>query len=410
MDISRREWLRTVCGTAAIAGGLPEWAGAVAAQPAGEPAYDLIIAGGRLIDPLQGVSGQRDVAVLDGKVARVDQHIPLDQARRVVDARGKLVTPGLIDIHGHVYHRVLPISIEADRAGVRQGVTTIVDAGSAGASTFAGLREYVIRPAETRVYALLNIATIGLVVTNEVYLDPAIVNPQAAIRVIEENRDLILGIKVRINGLPQEVAHDRVVLEKAREVSDATGLPLMLHWTHEPELLELLKAGDILTHPFNPPPHGQMLDEEGRILPQIAALSHRGIFTDFAHGTHLKWETAEAAAMQDWFPDAISTDIHAAHAAPGGVVIDLLTTMSKFMQLGLSVDEVVKRVTANPTRMLRFPDRIGTLRPGAAADVTILELREGDIELRDSLRQVRMGHQRLSLVATLRAGRSITPA
>ncbi len=256
MPLTRREWLGGVAAAAV-------WSATGSARAAA-PSYDLIIAGGRVIDPTQRLDGPADVAIANGRIARVAAGIPAAEARRVFDARGRIVTPGLIDVHAHVYDRGIPVSIDPDRVGLPTGVTTIVDAGLAGASTFAGFRAHVIERAATRVYALLNIATIGLVVTNELYLDPKLVDPQAAIRTIEQHRDLILGIKVRINGLPHEVAHDVVALGLARQAADATGLPLMLHWTHEPELLALLKAGDILTHPFNPPPHGQMLDASGQ--------------------------------------------------------------------------------------------------------------------------------------------------
>ena len=399
MPLTRREWLGGVAAAAV-------WSATGSAGGAA-PNYDLVIAGGRVIDPAQRLDGPADVAIANGRIARVAAGIPAAEARRVVDARGRIVTPGLIDVHAHVYDRGIPVSIDPDRVGLPTGVTTIVDAGSAGASTFAGFRAHVIERAATRVYALLNIATIGLVVTNELYLDPKLVDPQAAIRTIEQHRDLILGIKVRINGLPHEVAHDVVALGLARQAADATGLPLMLHWTHEPELLALLKSGDILTHPFNPPPHGQMLDDSGRILPQILALKDRGVFTDFAHGNHLKWEIAEAAAAHGWFPDTISTDLHLGHVPPRGIVHDLVTTMSKFLYLGMPLDRVVAAVTATPARMLAFPETLGTLQAGAVADVTVLDLVDQDVEFVDTLRHTRAGRRRLVTTATFKSGRAV---
>src|ERR1700676_3971086 len=194
-------------------------AGGAATSQASGP-YDLLIAGGRVVDPVRGIAAERDVAIAGGKIAQVAANIDRRQARQVYDASGKLVTPGLIEVHGHVYDSAITISIDPDLVGIPTGVTTIVDAGSTGAGTFAGLRKYVIARAKTRVYAMLNISTIGLVVANELYLDPKMIDPAAAIKTIEENRSLILGIKVRINGRDDEVPHDLEVLKKAREASD----------------------------------------------------------------------------------------------------------------------------------------------------------------------------------------------
>jgi len=227
-------------------------AGAVPGGPA-SAIYDLVIAGGRVVDPSQKLSAVSDVAIAGGKIARVAANIPPGQARQVFDAKGKIVTPGLIDLHTHVYQYGISLGVDSDVVGFQSGVTTVLDCGSAGAGTFAGFRKYVIDRATTRIYALLNISTIGLVVLNEIYLDPRMLDARAAIRTIGMNRDRILGIKVRVNGKHSDLAHDIEVLKTAREVSDATGLPIMMHWSVEPDLLAILKKGDILAHPFNPP-------------------------------------------------------------------------------------------------------------------------------------------------------------
>jgi dihydroorotase len=366
--------------------------------------YDLLIAGGHLIDPLQKRSANFDVAIAAGRIARVAASIPRNQARQVIDVSGKIVTPGLIDVHGHVYDGI-DLGIYPDLVGIPKGVTTIVDAGTTGSFTFPGFRKYVMEKSDTRIYALLNIATIGLI-NNELYLDPRLVDPNAAIRTIEANRDRILGIKVRINGRHEEVAHDVEVLKKARQAADVTRVPIMMHWSHEPELLDLLKAGDILVHPFNPQPGvGGMLDENGKVLPQILALRHRGILTDFGHGNHLQWEVAEKAASQGWFPDTISTDITKGHAAPTDPVVDMPNVMSKFLYLGLTVDQVIERVTANASKMFSYPEKLGTLSEGLVADVAVLEIQSGDFEFLDSRRGKRVGHQRFVHVSTIRAGK-----
>src|SRR5687768_5039563 len=331
---SRRSFLGQV-GAAAIAiPGLRNLqAQAQAAQASGAVAYDLLIAGGRVVDPSQNPSAERDVAILGGRIARVAANIPPSQARQVFDAKGKIVTPGLIDIHTHVYKYGINLWVDPDLVGFQSGVTTLVDAGSTGASTFQGFRTYVMEPAANRIYALLNISTIGLVVLNEIYLDPRMVNAQAAIRTISANRDRLLGIKVRVNGRHSDLAHDLGVMKVAREVGDATGLPIMLHWTVEPELLALLKKGDILAHPFNPPESTQAnlfgadKQQADKILPQILALKERGIWTDVQLGTtHHSWTIAEKAMSQGFVPDALSTDI--TRAMDGTTAGSVLVPMS----------------------------------------------------------------------------------
>jgi dihydroorotase len=271
----------------------------------------------------------------------------------------------------------------------------------------------VIERSKTRVYALLNISTIGLVVANELYLDPRMIDSKAAIATIEQNHDVILGIKVRINGRHDELAHDIEVLKIARVASDATGVPIMMHWTNEPDLLGMLKSGDVLTHPFNPPsPNSSNLvgGEGATIQPQILALKDRGIWTDFSHGGHLSWRIAEAAAKQGWYPDVISTDIHRAHVPPNGIVYDLPTTISKFLYLGLSIEQAFEKVTAAPAKILRFPEKIGSLEPGSVADVTVAELAAGDFEFFDTTREKRIGHQKIVPVATVKGGKLVKPA
>jgi len=367
--------------------------------------YDVLVAGGRVIDPAQNLDSRLDVAISAGKIAQVAPGIPKNQAKQVVDADGLIVTPGLIDMHGHVFDSFVNVSIDADSVCLPRGVTTVVDCGSSGASTFPGFRKFIVARAKTRVYALLNISKIGLTVTNELYLDPSLIDPKAAIETIQKNRDVILGIKVRINGREDEVPHDLDALKKAREASDATGVPIMLHWTNEPKLLALLKAGDILVHPFNPPRSGpSLLGPDGKVYPQILELKQRGIYTDFAHGTHLLWATAEKATEQGWFPDTISTDIWTAHADPNGAVHDLPTTMTKFLYLGLPLPQIIEKVTANPAKILKMPDRIGSLRVGDPADVSILRLSEESVEMSDSTRELRIAKLRIRPIAAVRAG------
>ena len=382
-------------------------AATAAPQASASASYDLRIAGGRVVDPSQKLDAERDVAILGGRIARIAANIPPSQARQVFDAKGKIVTPGLIDLHTHVYKYGITLNVDSDIVGFGSGVTTVVDAGSTGAGNFQGFRKYVIDGAATRIYALLNISTIGLIVTNEIYLDPRMVDARAAIRTIQANRDRILGIKVRVNGKRSDLAHDLEVMKTAREVSDAVGLPIMMHWSVEPELLAVLKRGDILAHPFNPPsPNSSNLfggdTQADKVLPQILALKERGIWTDGQLATtHHSWEISEKAVKLGWFPDAISTDIS---RAPDGSPASVLVPMTEFLHLGMPLDQVIAGVTMNPAKILNFPEKVGTLEPGVTADVAILELAQGSFEYADQTRQTRVQKQQFVATATVKGG------
>jgi dihydroorotase len=414
---NRREFLGQV-GSAAIAipglrglGGVPPAAFQQTASATPQPSsasYDLLIAGGHVVDPAQKLSADLDVAIAGGRIARVAANIPPGQARQVFDAKGKIVTPGLIDLHTHVYQYAINLSVDSDVVGFQNGVTTVLDCGSSGAGTFAGFRKYVIEKASTRIYALLNISTIGLVVTNEIYLDPRMIDSRAAIRTIETNRDRLMGIKVRVNGKHSDLAHDLEVMKTAREVADATGLPIMMHWSVEPDLLAMLKRGDILAHPFNPPsPNSSNLfgadgPQAEKVLPQILALKDRGIWTDGQLGTtHHSWEISEKAMKQGWSPDSISTDIG---RTPDGAPASVLVPMSEFLHLGLPLEQVIAGVTATPAKMMNFPEKVGTLEPGVTADVAVLELKDGNFEYNDGARQMRTLKRQFSAAATVKGG------
>ena len=405
--LSRRAFLGQL-GSAAVV--IPGLGWAAVQDSASLVSYDLLIAGGRVIDPGQGLSALRDVAIVHGRVAHIAENIPHAQARQVFDAKDKIVTPGLIDFHSHVYEYGTPLGTNSDRIGNQSGVTTIVDCGSTGASMFPGFRKFVIEGARTRIYALLNISTAGCC-TDEIYLDPRLINTEAALRVIEENRDLILGIKVRVRGKHDDLAHDISIMKTAREIADATGVPVMMHWSTEPDLLAIMKSGDILTHPFNPPSEnssnvfGSGMTRADTVLPQILALKDRGIYTDGQLGTtHHQWEVSEKAASQGWFPDAISTDVT---RNPDRTHASVLLPMSQFLHLGLSLEQVIERVTTNPSKMLNYPEKVGSLEPGSLADVAILELEQGSFTFGDGSRpeaHTRGLHQQFVNVATVKSG------
>jgi dihydroorotase len=391
----RREFLQL--GAAAV------FAGTVH-KPQAAP--DLVIKGGRVIDPGLGLSAVRDIVVSNNRVQRIVQDFE-GTAKQVIDASGKIVTPGLVDIHVHVYEGVSSVAINADASSVAKGATTVVDAGSAGATTFPGFRKYVIDRSATRVYALLNISNAGLVLSNE-YADLAYVNAAAAQRVIESNRDVILGIKVRMT--PNIAGgQDLEVLRRARQVADATGVAVMVHIgggaSPLKDILSLLKQGDVVTHALHAR-SGQIIDADGKIVPDVTEARGRGIWMDIGHGSgNLSFAVAEKAMAAGFVPDTISSDIHSRNV--NGPVYDLATTMSKFMLLGMTLEQVVGCATTTAAKAFKFPLKVGTLAEGSDADIAVFSLEEGQFEFTDSVGQKRTGRQKLTHFATIRSGNLI---
>ena len=372
------------------------------AQSQPSPRYDLLVKGGQVIDPSQGLSAERDVAILGSKIARIAENIPEGEARHVLDARGKIVTPGLIDVHVHVYDAVTALGVPADPNCIAKGVTTVVDAGSSGADTFPGLRKYVIDKVDTRVYALLNISVFGLAARQEL-LELRYLDVQRAVRRIEEHRDVILGIKIRLSANITG-DHDLKALGLAREAADAVGLPLMVHigdpYSPPSAILPSLKKGDVITHSFR----GDLLDRRGRILPEVRKAVERGVNLNVGHGAGgFSFRTVEKFREQDILPGTISSDLHQGNV--NGPVFDLATTLSKFLLVGLTLDQIIERSTTNPARVFGFPQGLGTLHEGAAADVSVFSLEEGSFEFVDTRQDNRRGTRKLVPFGTVKAGR-----
>jgi dihydroorotase len=409
---SRRSFLKRTAITPSLVCGLAAgWEDLLQAQQRPAFRYDLVVKGGRVVDPSQSLSAPRDIAVSGTKIARLAPDIPPAEARHVLDAKGKIVTPGLIDVHTHVYDGVAPLGIPADPTCIAKGVTTALDAGSAGAHTFPGLRKYVINVVETRVFALLNISVVGQSTLSDdnphgELLDLRYANPQLAVRTIEQNRDVILGVKIR---LTKNIAgeHDLKALHLAREAADAVKLPLMVHigGTHSTldAILAVLKKGDVITHSYRGG-SGGILDGNGRVLPAVHSAVARGVHLDVGHGAgSFSFDVAERALKEDLLPGTISSDVHQFNV--NGPVFDLVTTLSKFLHVGLTLEQVIERATSNPARVFGFPKGLGTLREGAEADIAVLSIAEGDFNLADALGVQRMGHRKLVPVATVKAGR-----
>ena len=372
--------------------------------------YDLLLAGGTLVDPAQGARAATNVAFAAGNVAAVGPHLSAADAKDTVDCSGRIVAPGMIDLHVHVFWGVSHYGIEPDPHCVAKGVTTAVDAGSAGADTFPGFRKYVIDVSATRLFAQLNISSQGMLTREIGELDDLrYASVPKAIAMIERHRDVILGVKVRLtrNSIVSRESGIRP-LYLAREAADAVRLPIMVHpqdaWCDSlDDILAVMRGGDILTHCFHGDSHG-ILDGDGKVRRSVREAIERGVIFDVGHGRgSFSWEVAERALEQGIGPTTISSDLHVYNVA--GPVYDLATTVSKFLHLGLSLEGALHKVTATPARVLGMSDQIGTLRVGAWADAVVFDLQQGQFELHDARGETRVGRQRLVPTAVVRGGK-----
>jgi dihydroorotase len=366
----------------------------------------MLIQGGTVVDAAQGPAAVRDVRLAGGRVAAVGENLRPEPREEVVDARGLLVTPGLIDLHVHVYYGASHYGIEPDPHCLATGTTTVVDAGSAGALTFTAFRKYVIEVAETRILPLLNISATGMLSAEIGELeDVRFIDRAKALQTIEANRDLIHGVKVRLSR-QQAGANARVALTTALETAAAARLPLMVHVGDTPipldDILRELRPGDVMTHCFHGREQG-VLDERARVRDGARRAVSRGVVFDVGHGVgSFAFAVARAALAQDLRPGTISSDLHVYNVH--GPVFDLATTMTKFLALGLGLDEVVGMVTEAPAKVIGAAGRLGTLAPGAAADVTMLRLERGSFELTDARGETMTHGERLVPVRVVRNG------
>src|SRR4051794_24662618 len=368
--------------------------------------FDLLIKGGELVDPGGGRVGRFDVAVRRGRVAAVDAEIPADAAFDVLDASGLVVTPGLVDLHTHVYRGATYWGVEADAVASRTGVTTWLDVGSAGAMNLDGLRDHVVRPSQVRILALLNISYLGLTMpdfelTNLAYCDVEIFR-----RLANMNRDLVIGVKVRM-GASTVGASGLEPLRRALRAGEECDLPVMVHIATSPpsidDVLELLRPGDIVTHCYTPQTMG-LVAEGLRVRESALRALERGVLLDLGHGTgSFAFAVAEALLAQGVRPHTLSTDVHQMSIA--GPMFDLPTTLTKFLHLGWSLPEVVEAATATPARLMGLEGEVGTLRPGAVADVALFELERGRFPLYDVAMDVREADERLAHRLTILGGR-----
>jgi dihydroorotase len=375
--------------------------------------YDLVLKGGRVVDPSSKLDGVLDVAVEKGTIARVAAGIAPTEAARVIEVGGKIVTPGLIDLHAHVFEGFNRTGVNPDLAGVLAGVTTIVDAGSAGAATFGGWR-HILPNCHTEIVPFLHICQTGLATLPDIIAESS-VNLTDTVRVASENKGLIHGIKARMVSPALEIMGmemPRLAKRAAREA----GIKLMVHIgdtekRYDPKvihpLLSLLEPGDILTHYFTPNPGG-VLDGNGKLVPEAREASARGVWFDTAHGRmNFSFDVGRKIIDQGLMPHCISTDL----TVPGrmNTVHSMTEIMTRFLGLGFTLPQVVTMSTENPARAIGAQDRIGSLAVGRQADISVLDLKDGDWVVYDILGSGLRVDKAFAPHLTVKKGRVFTP-
>jgi dihydroorotase len=369
--------------------------------------YDLLIKNGVVIDPSQGLHEKRDIAITKGKIESMEKDISSDKAREIIDASEHIVTPGLIDIHVHVYPGVSHYGIDADTHALAHGVTTVMDAGSSGADTFEGFRRYVVNVSDTRILAFLNISTMGMISPRVGELeDLRFADVEKAVEVIERNRDIIQGVKVRMS---RSIVGDNGIqpLLLAKRAAEAVKMPIMVHVGNTPmplaDILGEMRRGDILTHCFHGSENG-ILDNQGNILDAVRKAVKKGVNLDVGHGRgSFSFNVAEKALAQGVSPQTISSDLH--HYNVFGPVYNLATTVSKFLYLGLSLNEALSKVTLTPAKLLGIDEELGNLRKGSIADVSIFKLKKGNFSFLDTVGKTVVGNRLLKPAAVVKGGK-----
>ena len=371
--------------------------------------YDLLIKGGTVVDPAQNLHHINDIAVEDGKIARIAPSIDPAEASQVVEVRGKIVTPGLIDLHTHVFAGVNANGVDPDIGGVRAGVTTMVDAGSSGCDTFGGFPRHILPHAHTEIICFLHICRTGLATTPDIF-SPASINLDHTIQTITENPGIISGVKARMVSPALEIMGMEMP-RLAKRAAQAAGVPLMVHIGDTEkrydanvirELLPLLEPGDIVTHYFTANPGG-VLDADGKLVPEAREAHERGVWLDTAHGRmNFSFAVGERVIDQGVLPHCISTDL----TVPGRArtVHSMTEMMTRFLTLGFTFDQVVTMCTQNPAQAVGLADRLGTLHPGKQADLSILDIQKGDWIVYDVIGDSRPSSQAVTPVMSIKRG------
>ncbi|RDV02081.1 amidohydrolase/deacetylase family metallohydrolase [Undibacter mobilis] len=377
--------------------------------------YDLILKGGRVLDPAQGLDGVADVAFAGGKVAAIEPRIAAANGADVRDVSGRIVTPGFIDLHTHVYWGGTSLGVDATDFARRSGVTTLIDAGSAGPGNFKGFLKHVIEPSEPRILAYIHVSFAGIYAFSKRIMvgessDMRLMSPADAVEVANANRDTIVGIKVRV-GRNASGTSGIAPLDIALQVAEEVSMPLMVHIDEPPpnyeDVLARLRPGDTLTHCFRPFPNSPITGQ-GAIKTAVLEARKRGVLFDVGHGMgSFSFKVARAMLDAGFMPDTISSDVHSLNLE--GPVFDQATTLSKFLCLGTSLTDVIRATTANAAAAIRRPE-LGTLRPGSAGDATIFTVGDGSFPYTDSTGERMNGNKRILIEGMALGGHWWHPA
>ncbi len=371
---------------------------------------NLILRGGRVIDPSQKIDAVMDVAFADGKVAAVGTRLEANAGTEIRDVSGHIVTPGLIDLHTHVYWGGTSLGIDAEEFCRTSGVTTAVDTGSAGPGNFHGFRKHVIERSEVRILAYLHVSFAGIYAfSNKIMVGESeeirLMAPLEAVEVAEKNRDVIVGIKVRV-GQHASGTQGVHALDIALQVAEETGMPLMAHIDHPPpsyeHVISRLRPGDVLTHAFRPFPNSPAT-AQGTVKPDVIAARKRGVLFDIGHGKgSFAFKTARAMLANGFEPDTISSDVHT--LCINGPAFDQVTTLSKFLCLGMPLDRVIAASTVNAAMALKRPE-LGSLKAGSVGDATVLSIKEGKFDYEDVTGEHLAGDRRILSQGVVIAGK-----
>ena len=371
--------------------------------------YDLLIKGGTVVDPSQGIHSVNDVAIEDGKIARVAPDIDAAEAAQVVEVKGKVVTPGLIDLHTHVFAGVNANGVDPNIGGVRAGVTTMVDAGSSGCDTFGGFPRHILPNSDTEIICFLHICRTGLATTPDIF-SPSSIDLDHTVETINENRHIISGVKARMVSPALEIMGMEMPRMAKRAAKEA-GVRLMVHIGDTEkrydanvirELLPILEEGDIVTHYFTANPGG-VLDADGKLVPEAREAHERGVWLDTAHGRmNFAFDVGERVIDQGVLPHCISTDL----TVPGRArtVHSMTEMMTRFLAMGFTFDQVVTMCTENPAKSVGVDDRLGTLHAGKQADLSVLDIQDGDWVVYDVLGDSRKSDRAVTPVMSVKKG------
>jgi len=370
--------------------------------------FDILLTGGTVLNPATGLNEKVDVGVTGDRIAAIQANLESANAKKILDVTGCYVTPGLIDFHVHSYWGVNPYGCNLDALCLATGVTTTMDAGSAGPVNFLGFRKLVYETSKTRMLGFIALAQHGVLNTPGELLDLGFADSDGAAETVGNNRDIGVGIKVRMH--KKSIGENsRKALRLAISAGEATKTPIMVHVGDTAigmdEIADTLRAGDVITHCYTPH-KPSIIDDRGKLLPLVRKAKECGVIFDVGHaGGHFDFDLVERAMGEGIRPDIISSDLHGRLAQPGfGIVGDLPTTLTKFLPLGLSFEEIIADCTINPARVVGWQDRIGSLEVGREADIAVLQIRDDPVMLRDSRGAEKLHKQRIAAKWTIRGG------